>query len=111
VAVTVDGIRHVVFITRLSVVSLNPEDGTVRFQFAFGRVGPTVNAASPVLFDGHLFVTASYGIGSVLAKVGQHDAEVLWRDAEILASQYTTCVEKEGVCLASMAARTGRPPS
>ena len=92
VAVTVGGVRHVVFVTRLNVVSLDPESGKVRFRFPFGRTGPTVTAANPVVFDGHLLVTASYGIGSALAKISADRAEVLWRDAEILASQYTTCV-------------------
>ena len=95
-AVTVGGIRHAIFVTRLNVVSVNPDTGKVRFQFPFGRVGPTVNAASPLVFDGHLFVTASYGIGSVLAKISGDHAEVLWRDPQILASQYTTCVESGG---------------
>jgi outer membrane protein assembly factor BamB len=96
VAVTVGGVRHVIFVTRLSVVSLDPENGKVRFQFPFGRIGTTVNGASPVVFDGRLFVTASYRIGSVFAKINGGDAEVLWRDPAILASQYTTCVESGG---------------
>jgi outer membrane protein assembly factor BamB len=96
VAVTVGGVRHVVFVTRLNVVSLDPDNGKVRFQFPFGRIGTTVNGASPVLFDGRLFVTASYRIGSLFAKINGGDAEVLWRDPAILASQYTTCVESGG---------------
>jgi outer membrane protein assembly factor BamB len=96
VAITSGGGRQVVFVTRLSVVSLNPENGKVWFQFPFGRVGTTVNAASPVVFDGHLFVTASYGIGALFVKIAGSDAEVLWRDPRILASQYTTCVESGG---------------
>lgn len=108
VAVTVDGIRHVIFVTRLSVVSLDPNTGKIRFQFPFGRSGPTVNAASPVVFDGHLFVTASYGIGSVLAKLDGDQAKVLWRDPKILASQYTTCVEAGG-CLFGIHGRQDGP--
>jgi outer membrane protein assembly factor BamB len=96
VAVTVSGMRHVIVVTRLSVVSLDPATGRVRFEFPFGRTGPTVTAANPVILDGHLFVTASYGIGSALAKIGGDSADVLWRDREILASQYATCVEKDG---------------
>jgi hypothetical protein len=96
VAVSVGGVRHVIFVTRLSVLSLDPDNGKVRFKFPFGRIGPTVNAANPVVLDGNLFVTASYGIGSVLAKIVGDKAVVLWRDPRILASQYTTCVESGG---------------
>ncbi len=108
-AVTVDGTRHVIFVTRLSVVSLDPQTGDVQFQFPFGRLGPTVSAASPVVFDGHLFVTASYGIGGVLAKIGKHGADVLWRDPKLLASQYTTCVEHEGCLFGIHGRQDGRP--
>lgn len=96
VATTVDGERHVIFVTRLNVVSLDPDTGAVRFRFPFGRVGPTVNAANPLVVGNHVFVTASYGIGSVWAGIESDRAEIVWRDAEILASQYTTCVEHNG---------------
>ena len=96
VAVTVNGVRHVIFVTRLNVVSLNPDNGAVRFQFPFGHTGPTVNAAAPVVLGGHLLVTANYGIGAVWGKIHADRAEILWRDPEILASQYTTCVPREG---------------
>jgi len=109
VAVTVEGKRHVIFVTRLNVVSLNPDNGQMRFQFPFGRTGPTVNAANPVVFDGHLFVTASYGIGSSLAKIGGDHAEKLWQDREILASQYTTCVEKDGILFGIHGRQDGPP--
>ncbi len=96
VAVTVEGVRHLIFVTRLNVVSLNPDNGKQRFRFPFGRVGPTVNAANPIVFDGQLFVTANYGIGALLATIKADKAEVLWRDPDVMASQYTTCVEHEG---------------
>jgi len=110
VAVTAGGKRHVVFVTRLNAVSIDPDTGNVRFEFPFGRSGPTVNAANPVLVDGHVFVTASYGIGSVLAKLEDDGAEVLWRDDEILASQYTTCVGHNGY-LFGIDGRQDGPPA
>jgi outer membrane protein assembly factor BamB len=110
VAVTVEGVRHVIFVTRLNVVSLDPENGKQRFRFPFGRTGPTVNAANPVVFDGQVFVTASYGIGAVLAKIKPDNAEVLWRDPDIMASQYATCVEKDGY-LYGVEGRQDGPPA
>jgi outer membrane protein assembly factor BamB len=110
VALAVDGVRHVIFVTRLNVVSVDPDTGHVHFQFPFGRTGPTVNAASPVVFDGHFLVTASYGIGSVLARMEGQDARVLWRDPDILASQYATCVEHDG-CLFGIDGRQDGPPA
>jgi outer membrane protein assembly factor BamB len=110
VAVTVDGVRHVIFVTRLNIVSLNPDNGKERFRLPFGRLGPTVNAANPVVFEGQLFVTASYGIGALLAKIKPDRADVLWRDPEIMASQYATCVESEGI-LYGVEGRQDGPPA
>ena len=97
VAVTVEGVRHVIFVTRLNVVSLNPDNGKQRFRFPFGRIGPTVNAANP---------------GRVRRPAIRHGQlrhrGVCWRRSsrttrkcsgeirDIMASQYTTCVEHEG---------------
>jgi hypothetical protein len=110
VATTVDGKRHVIFVTRLNVVSLDPATGEVRFRFPFGRIGPTVNAANPLVVDGHVFVTSSYGIGSVLARIGGDGAEIVWRDTEVLASQYTTCVEHDGHLFGINGRQDGPPP-
>lgn len=96
VLTSVDGTDHLVFATRLSLLSVNPESGKVRFQFPFGRKGPTVTAANPVLIDNHVLITASYGIGAALVKLSGSSAELIWRDTDLLASQYTTCIEYEG---------------
>lgn len=92
VAATVDGARHVIFATRLSAVSVDPKNGAVRFQFPFGARGPTVNAANPVVIGDKVFLTASYGVGAVLAQIGRGGAETLWREDDLLSSQYTTPV-------------------
>jgi len=96
VAVTVDGARHAIFVTRLNVVSVDPANGQVRFRIPFGMRGPTVNAANPLVFDGHLFVSASYGVGAVFARIGSNTAEIVWKSDEIMSSQYATCVYHEG---------------
>jgi outer membrane protein assembly factor BamB len=101
VAATIDGVRHVIFITRLSVVSLDPASGQVRFQFPFGARGPTVNAANPLVIDGHLFLTASYGIGAVYAKIGKTDARTLWKSDDALSSQYPTPIYHGGLLYGS----------
>lgn len=110
VAVTVRDTRHVLFVTRLNVVSIDPADGKVRFQFPFGRSGPAVNAASPVVLGDHVFVTASYGVGGVWVKILDDHAEEVWRDKDLMASQYTTCVEHDG-CLYGIDGRQDGPPA
>ncbi|HEX6986630.1 MAG TPA: hypothetical protein VF170_14710, partial [Planctomycetaceae bacterium] len=55
------------------------------------------NAASPVLLGDRLFLTSSYGVGAVFAKLTADDATELWRDRKLMASQYTTPIEHDGV--------------
>ncbi len=97
VAVTNDGVRQVIFVTRYSALSIDPANGKVRWQFPFGARGPTVNAASPLVFDGHLFLSASYGVGAVYAKFSGTKAETLWANNDTMSSQYTTCVRHQGM--------------
>ncbi|HEX5444228.1 MAG TPA: PQQ-binding-like beta-propeller repeat protein, partial [Pirellulales bacterium] len=97
VAATVDGVRHIVFVTRLHVVSIDPANGRVRFRLPFGQRGPTVNAANPLVLRDHLFVSASYGVGARWAKIGANAATQAWESDEVMSSQYTTSIEYQGV--------------
>lgn len=110
VAATFAGRRQVVFITRLNVVSVDPEKGTVKFQFPFGQRGPTVNAANPLIVGKQLFVTASYGIGAQLAAVNDNKPTAVWENDSSLSSQYATPVEKDGV-LYGLHGRQDGPPA
>jgi outer membrane protein assembly factor BamB len=97
VAMTLGGQRHVVFVTRLSVISVDPANGKVRFRFPFGQRGPTVNAANPLLINDHVFVSASYGVGAQWAKIDAAGASTVWENDDTMSSQYATSVEKDGV--------------
>jgi outer membrane protein assembly factor BamB len=87
-----DGKLHAVFVTRYNALAIDPDTGTVRFQIPFGKRGPTVNAATPLVFDNRLFLSSNYGIGSVLAKIDNVKPEVVWSGDESLSSQYNTAV-------------------
>jgi outer membrane protein assembly factor BamB len=97
IAATVDGVRHVIFVTRLTALSIDPSTGKVRWQFPFGDRGPTVNAATPQVIDGHLFLSASYGIGAVCRRIGKSSAELVWANNETMSSQFSTSVPFEGL--------------
>jgi outer membrane protein assembly factor BamB len=96
IAVTQGGARHVIFVTRLHVVSVDPESGQVRFRFPFGKTGPTVNAATPLVAGGRLFVTASYGIGARLVDLSGPRPTTVWESDEVLSSQFSTSVLSGG---------------
>jgi outer membrane protein assembly factor BamB len=95
-AVTLDGVRHVIFVTRKSALSIDPNQGTVRWKFRFGAPGPTVNAATPQVVDGNLFLSASYGIGAVCRKIGKTSADAIWDNNDTMSSQFSTSVPHDG---------------
>lgn len=97
VAVTQGGVRHVIFVTRLSALSIDPENGKVRWKLPFGARGPTVNAANPLVLGDHLFLSASYGVGAVYAKFGKDKTQTVWENNDTMSSQYATCVVHEGL--------------
>ncbi len=94
---TVDGVRHVILITRLHCLAVDPKTGHERFRFPFGQRGPTVNAATPVIDQNRLFLTASYGIGAIYGKVHADHFQQLWAVDDLYSSQYCTPVVQNGI--------------
>lgn len=90
------GRYYAIFITRQHLVGIDPKNGNVLFQFPFGKRGPTVNGANPVLVGKYLFATASYGIGGLWARTERDSASEVWRNNQIMSSQYTTPIEYGG---------------
>lgn len=99
-ACRLDGEPLVVFVTRLHCVAVRPATGAEEFRFRFGQTGPTVNAATPLIWDNSLFLSASYGIGAQLRKLDD-PSEVVWSNDSSMSSQYTTCVRHEGMLYGS----------
>src|SRR5262249_24401426 len=80
VAATVAGARHVFFFTRAGLVDLDPKDGKVRFSKDWrSRMNASVNAAAPLVIGDQVFLSASYGTGAVLLRVGKDGAEEVWK--------------------------------
>lgn len=93
---TLDGQDYAVFVTRLNAVGLDPQNGDVRFSFPFGRRGPTVNAATPLVFDNYLFISSSYGIGASLSDLRTPEPKPIWANDTSMSSQYCTAVFQGG---------------
>lgn len=96
VATTFGGQRHVIFATRLNVVSVDPKNGRVLFEFPFGRLGPAATGATPVVIDDLVFITGSYDFGAILARVGRTGSIQVWESDSVLSSQYTTSILHDG---------------
>ena len=100
IVATINGTQHAFVLTRLNALSLNPKDGTVRFQFPFGMRGPTVNGATPVVMGDHLLVTSSYRVGSVWARVSDASSSNVDSGEKLLASQYATPIKYKNLLFA-----------
>ncbi len=86
-----------IVITRLNCVGLLVEDGTEIFNVPFGARGPTVNGATPVVLGERIFLTSSYGVGSLMGRVNFPTYQTEYAGAEFFASQYATPVPLDGV--------------
>ncbi|MCA9039074.1 MAG: PQQ-binding-like beta-propeller repeat protein [Planctomycetaceae bacterium] len=91
------GEKLVLLSARLTTYLNNPKNGEVIDSIPFGKRGPTVNAANPVLMGDHFFLTASYGIGSVWGTISATGLNVEWEDSQFLASQYTTSIADQDI--------------
>ncbi len=92
----IDGQEQAIFVTRLNAIAVDPKTGAKLYQFQFGQRGPTVNAATPLVFNKQLFVSASYGVGGHLARLTKNSATRIWANDNSMSSQYTTCVHRDG---------------
>ncbi len=93
---TLDGKTYVVFVTRFHALAIDPAGGEVRFRVPFGQRGPTVNAATPLVIEDQLFVSASYGIGCRLLQINRTPPQDVWSSQQVMSSQYVTSVFYRG---------------
>ena len=97
VAATFDGVRHALFFTRDNFVSLDPASGRERFRRSWrARIRASVNAATPLVTDDLVFVSAQYGTGAGLFRVARSGLDELWRSNEVMSNHYATSVHRDG---------------
>lgn len=92
VTMRLDGQTRVVAVMGLNTVVLAPETGEVLRRFDFGRRGPVVNAATPLVDQTRLLVTASYGIGCRMVDLATQPPQDLWQSRDVISSQYASPV-------------------
>ena len=94
--VTRPGGSRVLFVTRMNALLIDPQRGTVVASHSFGRSGPTVNAATPLVFGDFAFLTASYRVGATLLRVEGDTWKEIWANDDSLSSQYNTPIYSDG---------------
>lgn len=90
--------ENAIIVSRKYVQGIDVRQGKLLFQLPYGKRGANVNAATPLMIDDeHVFVTASYGIGSKLISVADPQSpQTVWQSDDSLSSQYPTPVFADG---------------
>ena len=92
-----DGVRHAVFLTRNGLVGLDPSTGQIRFERRWrSRLRSSVSAATPLIIDDLVFVSATYGTGAAALRVKGSKLEELWSSDDAMSNHYATSVHHEG---------------
>jgi outer membrane protein assembly factor BamB len=93
IAATIQQRRYALFFTRAGLVAVNPADGAVQFHYPWrSRMNASVNAATPLIVDDSIFLSACYGTGAILLRVRGNAVEKVWSGDDILSNHYATSV-------------------
>jgi outer membrane protein assembly factor BamB len=97
VVADINGQHTGVFFTRTGLVALDPATGKVRYQLRWrSRQAASVNAATPIVVNDQIFLSASYSTGAVLLKVANNQVTPVWSGEEAMSNHYSTSVLKDG---------------
>jgi outer membrane protein assembly factor BamB len=97
VGATFGGKRHAVFFTRAGLVGLDPATGALLFQRPWrSRSAASVNAATPIVIDDVIFVSATYDTGAAALRVKGSELTELWSSDDALSNHYATSVYAGG---------------
>jgi outer membrane protein assembly factor BamB len=96
-AATIHQRRYAFFFTRAGLVAVDPADGKIQFRYPWrSRMDASVNAATPLIIDDSIFLSASYGTGAILLRVRDNGVEKVWSGDDILSNHYATSVYDHG---------------
>jgi outer membrane protein assembly factor BamB len=97
VSAAIGGRQLAIFLTRDSLVGLDPSSGAVQFQRRWrARQAASVNAATPLVIGNDIFVSAQYGPGAGVLRVDGARLTDVWTSDDALSNHYATSVYFEG---------------
>jgi outer membrane protein assembly factor BamB len=97
IAATIGGRRSAVFLTRDSLLGVDPANGSVQFQRRWlARQAASVNAATPIVVGDEIFVSAEYGPGAGVLRVNGSQLTDVWASDDVLSNHYATSVFYQG---------------
>jgi outer membrane protein assembly factor BamB len=97
IAATIGGRRYVFVVTRVALMALSPADGRVVFRYEWRPpMHASVSAATPLVIDDLIFLSASYGAGARLLRFKEGGPEKIWSADDVLSNHYATSVHHGG---------------
>jgi outer membrane protein assembly factor BamB len=97
IAADLGGKRRVLFFTRSGLVGLDAKSGMATFRFPWrARSSASVNAATPLVVDDFVFLSASYNTGAILLQITADQPKKIWSGDDILSCHYSTPVYRDG---------------
>ncbi len=93
VAARLDGKTMAVFFTREGLAAVDPENGEVAYERRWrARSNASVNAATPIVMGDIVFLSASYGTGSIAMRLCNRKVEEVWSGEGVIDNHYSSCV-------------------
>jgi outer membrane protein assembly factor BamB len=97
IGATIAGRRSAIFLTRNSLLGLDPATGSVQFQRSWrARQAASVNVATPVVVGDLIFVSAEYGPGAAVMRVDGSKLTDLWASDDVMSNHYATSIYHDG---------------
>lgn len=93
VAAELDGKQAAVFLTRVGLRVLDPDNGKSLYDFPWKPpIEASVQGATPLVWKDEIFLTVSYSTGAVLLNIKKGEVNEVWMNDKSLSSQYNTPV-------------------
>jgi outer membrane protein assembly factor BamB len=94
---TINGKRLAIFFTQAGLLALEVATGAEAYRFPFrSRMYESVNAASPVVVDDTVFLSATYGVGAVALRMEPGGPKTLWQNRTAMQNHWATSIYWQG---------------
>jgi len=97
IVATVNGERLAIFYTGDGLYVVDAKSGEKKYSYPFrSRIRESAIAASPLLVDDVVFLSATYQIGAVALRLTPNGLEEVWKELNSLQTHWATAIYHEG---------------
>jgi outer membrane protein assembly factor BamB len=99
-----------IFFTRAGLLAVEPKDGKIRYSYPWRpRINASVNAATPIVVEGRVFISTSYNTGAVVLTPDKGKLKEVWQGDDILSNHFNTPVHHAGMLYGIDGRQEGKP--